>query len=306
MKRILIGGLGRSGTTIALHALYCHGRIYAVPVETKFLVEEDGFADLLTALTTGFSIASSSVAIDRFTHLMREQVTGSCDSKFHQLADFPSNSFVEYHPAVENFLRLLASRCYFPDSEPLLAATRQFIARLFDAETRRSGKWAWAEKTPSNIWRLPFLRALWPDCIFLHALRDPRDIFLSLMHRGWLPGDFSQALSRFEGYLGRLVEIRRAHRNDPRFVEMRLEDLVANPAATLVALAQSLGLDPFPPAATAALTGTMERYYAQKTPLSVSLRAEDQSRLTEQLLPLLIELGYSPDWQSPPTESPLP
>ena len=39
MKRIFIGGMGRSGTSILLHALYCHDAIYAVPIETKFLVE---------------------------------------------------------------------------------------------------------------------------------------------------------------------------------------------------------------------------------------------------------------------------
>ena len=61
MKRIFIAGLGRSGTTITLSALYHHHQVLAFPVETKFLVEEDGFSALISAMTSDFSVAGAGL-----------------------------------------------------------------------------------------------------------------------------------------------------------------------------------------------------------------------------------------------------
>lgn len=296
MKRILIAGLGRSGTTIALNALYRHPSIYAIPVETKFLVEEDGFADLITAFTDRFSIAGGPVAFKRFNHMMRHHATGLEQSKFTGQHTLPNAIFEQYDTALDEFIRVVNGRRYFDRPEALLAATRRFVARTFDAETAKAGKTVWTEKTPSNIWRLPFLRSLWPDCHIVHAMRDPRGVLLSLMRRNWMPQDIVPALKLFEGYLQALLRVRAAHADDPRFHEIRLEDLEADTGATLARLAAGLGIEPFAPPAIAELRATIADYYASKPPGGFDYAPGDLALLEEWLMPAIIELGYPPAW----------
>jgi len=297
MKRIFIGGLGRSGTTIALNALYRHEAVYAVPIETKFLVEEDGFADLIAAMTDRFSVAGAAAARQRFEHLMRRQVPGLDDSKFRQQHTLSTCVFQDYDAALDGFISLIQRRRYFPHREPLLAATRRFVADTFDGETIRSDKAVWAEKTPSNIWRIPFLRELWPDCIFVHALRDPRAILLSLRRLGWLPPTMLHAVTIFQGDVAALLEVRRRYRGDPRFIEMRLEEVVADTQGTLGRLAAALGIAQFDAEAAAAVTASMARYYASRVPAENQLSPDDRDLMVEVLRPAVIELGYPSDWE---------
>ena len=295
MKRIFVGGLGRSGTTIALNALYRHSDIYAVPIETKFLVEEDGFADLVSAFTDRFSVPGANTAWHRFEHLMRRRVTGLEEGDFRNQHTLSSEVFSDYEAALNSFVAAIAPRRYFPHPAPLHAAVRQFIAATFDAETRRSDKSAWVEKTPANIWRLGFLRQIWPDCWFVHVIRDPRAVLASLMRRGWISPDMGPAVVSFEGHLAATCDVRRRHAEDLRFVTLRLEDLVADPVGALAQLAAKLGFAPFPPAAVAAVREAMDDYY-QTAAYESQASAGDQALALELLRPAALELGYPADW----------
>ncbi len=117
-----------------------------------------------------------------------------------------------------------------------------------------------AEKNPKHVLRLPFLAALLPHARFLHIVRDGRDVCASLMFRNrganWghleIPG-WRDLLERYpqENW------IRCAHqwhdavaiaRNDAvalgdRYMEVRYEDLVCDPAATVTASLRFCGLD---------------------------------------------------------------
>jgi hypothetical protein len=298
MKRIFIGGTGRSGTSILLHALYCHGDIFAVPVETKFLVEEDGFDDLITALTTRFTPTGAATAVARFRDLMFDHVTGRVDSKFLMQEHVPGEVFLDYQQALDDFMYgLNGSGRYFPDRTLPLDLTRRFIAALFDAETTRSDKSVWAEKTPSNFWRLGFLRELFPACYFVHAIRDPRAVFLSLLERRWLPEDVDEALTVFTTHIDALLRLRRVYRDRPRFIEVRLEDLVLDHAGTLDRLATALGLRPFDEDAAASVAASMDTYYAGRKQLGVTLTEQQRESIGELLLPAVTELGYPLEWR---------
>ncbi len=61
------------------------------------------------------------------------------------------------------------------------------IARRIDGAFHRflkkSGKSRFAEKTPSNLLRLRFIHALYPDCRIIHILRDGRPAVASMLER---------------------------------------------------------------------------------------------------------------------------
>lgn len=55
------------------------------------------------------------------------------------------------------------------------------IDQRFGDFLKRSGKSRFSEKTPSNMLRLPFIRALYPDCKIIHICRDPRPVVASAL-----------------------------------------------------------------------------------------------------------------------------
>ena len=229
---------------------------------------------------------------------MWRQATGLVDSKFRKQEHLPNEVFADYDDAVDAFMsELRGDGVYFPCRGVLLAATRRFVAALFDAQTIASEKSVWVEKTPANYWRLPFLRELWPDSHFIHALRDPRGIFLSLLQRRWLPEDVDLSLTIFESQMIAFLERRRAYLEAARFTEVRLEDLIEDPRKTLHRLTNALELEPFDPLAAGAVVETMDVYYASKRAPDVCLNARERTMIGERLLPAVTELGYPRCWQ---------
>ena len=81
------------------------------------------------------------------------------------------------------------------DATPEIAASLR--ARFLAAARNRDGVTAPAagvtvrllEKTPRNALRLPFLRAVFPDALFLYLWREPEESLASLIE-GWQSGRF--------------------------------------------------------------------------------------------------------------------
>jgi LPS sulfotransferase NodH len=132
------------------------------------------------------------------------------------------------------------------DAEAAARIRRELAERLVDP--RRD---ILVEKNPKHTLRIPFLDALFPDCRIIHLIRDGRDTVASLMFRNrgpeWghlkTPG-WADLLARYPGE----NHIRCAHqwrdavricRADGqglppgRYLEVRYERLVADPAATI-------------------------------------------------------------------------
>lgn len=293
MKRIFVGGMGRSGTTISVNMFDNQRECFAVPIETKFLVEEDGLCDLVEAMTNRFSPPTANNAFARFERQMREEVTGNIPSKYADLHQYAPAIFPSYHDALDRFIGVVLNKRYFPDREPLVAAARQFLVETFDYTAHISDKIGWVEKTPTNIWRLEFLRELFPDSYFLHMIRNPLDIYYSLREKSWLPDGLVASLVTFEGYCAALAKQRRRWLADPRFIEVKLENLVAYPKPTMQDIMQRCQLSPMADERMEAVIATMNRYYENKqTKVSRDLNSQDQSLVIEMLQPWAIEFGY--------------
>ena len=117
------------------------------------------------------------------------------------------------------------------------------------------GRPRWAEKTPLNIRHLDWIMARWPEARIVHVLRDGRDVVCSMREhpdRRWVDGRWVKELNprSVEEYARRWVSDTDAGmrwRGDPRYLEVRYEDLVQEPAATLERVLAFLG-EPFDPA----------------------------------------------------------
>lgn len=114
------------------------------------------------------------------------------------------------------------------------------LAAIFETYAEKAGKPRWGDKTPLYMQHLALLERLFPDALCLHLVRDGRDAALSFLA---LPAGFSgktwaQPRSAAEFAARWRVEIESARalgrRVGPeRYLELRYEDLVAEPEREL-------------------------------------------------------------------------
>jgi hypothetical protein len=118
------------------------------------------------------------------------------------------------------------------------------VAELFDAVqqdyAQRRGKTRWADKTPRYAVHLDQIDALFPTCQVVHVIRDGRDVVASHRDRwGYLSA--LKAIRKWPWYVraARAAGARLAAQD--RYYEVRYEELVADPEATLRKLLGFLG-----------------------------------------------------------------
>lgn len=85
------------------------------------------------------------------------------------------------------------------------------------------------------------LLALWPQARFIHLIRDPRDVAKSVIGMGWA-GNMWVASSRWIEAEKTWAKLERMLPKD-RFVNLRYEDLIADPRAQLGQLCAFMGVD---------------------------------------------------------------
>ncbi|MGC2172343.1 MAG: sulfotransferase [Candidatus Sulfotelmatobacter sp.] len=121
--------------------------------------------------------------------------------------------------------------------------------RLVMAEVARSqGALRWADCTPEHLLYMEEIKRQIPDALFLHIIRDGRNVALSYIKQGWsypLPWDRGERL----GVAGLYWEwIVRKGREQGRslgadYREVRFEELVTNPRQTLLRLGEFIEHD---------------------------------------------------------------
>jgi hypothetical protein len=124
-----------------------------------------------------------------------------------------------------------------------------FIRFTMDEIARKQGAGRWAVYDPDNVLHIARVKRDIPQALFIHIIRDGRDIALSLKTMGGfkpLPWDRSQrsllataAYWRWVVHRGR--ENSRVAPND--YIEVRYEDLVSNPRRILARLSEFLEHD---------------------------------------------------------------
>jgi hypothetical protein len=108
-----------------------------------------------------------------------------------------------------------------------------FLETLMAEVARRQGKPRWAEKTPGNIAHADRIWAAWPDAKIVHIIRDPRDVFASLVEaRKWdSPEEFAD---RWVSTIGRGLRLKgEINPSDKSYLAIRYEDLIAASEQTM-------------------------------------------------------------------------
>jgi hypothetical protein len=124
-----------------------------------------------------------------------------------------------------------------------------FIRAVMETIARNQGVDRWAVYDPDNLLYIPRIKSDIPEALFIHIIRDGRDIALSLKKMGGfspLPWDRgSRSLLATALYWEWMVRKGRQFGNHvPRdYIEVHYEELVRNPASTLARLGEFLQHD---------------------------------------------------------------
>lgn len=213
---IFIVGAPRSGTTMLQFRLRNHPRISFPTGESHFIIpiclRADAFGDL-TKLSN---------------------VRGALDAMYRRNKGFFEE---ELHGMKLNIDSL---------SEELHAEGRDSIPRLisglFEKNAQGEGKARWGDKTPYYVMHITKLLEWFPDAQIVHLIRDGRDVALSLFARRHDFQTYNAAFAAeyWESYVERGQKLGKTLSSNQYF-ELRYEDLLSNPDASMRRLCEYLG-----------------------------------------------------------------
>ena len=138
------------------------------------------------------------------------------------------------------------------------ATAENFLATLMADVARRQDKRRWAEKTPGNVAHADRIWGAWPEAQIIHIIRDPRDVFASLVEaKKWdSPDEFAD---RWISTIGRGLRLKaEINPSAKSYLAIRYEDLTAAPEKTMRSVIDFVG-EPWE-AEVAQFTGRQEDF----------------------------------------------
>ena len=134
------------------------------------------------------------------------------------------------------------------------------FAAVFDAMmtswANSQGKSGWGEKTPSHIDFVDPILEHFPDIKLVHITRDPRDVCLSMIRARFGPKNYFAAATAWNKYLSKMTDLKERSTNR-KIIEIRYEDLLADPESVLKILCTEIGVD---------YSDSMQDYYNDQHP----------------------------------------
>lgn len=201
---LFLGGVERSGTTLLRNMLDAHP-LLAVPRESYFVI------DVYAALQEAGRIDDVELAWDMIRH--------HAFFVAWELGEEPVVSMMKRHPP---------------------GSYADLVRVIFAAYAESEGKPFSADKTPVNALKFRLLAQLFPNSRFVHVVRDPREVCMSLTVQFWHRHGISAAATRWA------ITVRdalRARENlEGRLQEVRYERLIADPERELSVLCSFAGL----------------------------------------------------------------
>ena len=149
---------------------------------------------------------------------------------------------------------------------------------VFDAMmtswANKQGKSSCGEKTPSHIDFVDPILDYFPDMRLVHIIRDPRDVCLSMIRARFGPKNYFAAATAWSKYLSKMTSLKKRYPNT-KIIEIRYEDLLANPVSVLRILCTGLGVD---------YADSMQQFHDEEHPYNT-----DVTNLENLRKPLMID-----------------
>ena len=188
-----------------------------------------------------------------------------------------------------------------------------FLRIVMQAIACQQGVLRWADCTPEHLLYMEEIKRQIPHALFIHIIRDGRDVALSYARQGWshpLPWDRKERLGVAGLYWEWLVRKGRdqGSRLEADYLEVRFEDLVAKPKETLSRLGAFIDHDLDYERIRSAAIGSVsepnssftedsEGSFSPVARWKSKMSAEQIAAFEELAGEFLLELGYGPPSQ---------
>jgi hypothetical protein len=267
---ILVGGTGRSGTSIVKELIAAHPDAASLPFEYRFIIDPDGLVDFYAGYTAVWSpyLADRKVKrLERLLHCLSEEpfshrLLGTLiqwldpDGRalsprayhgweltrhlpnFQQHVEDLMSQLVEFSfPAcwvgTDGYQRSPTVYYAPPRSKPELARVLgDFVRGVIEDLLSHTGKAFFVEDNTWNILLARELLDFLPDARIVHVYRDPRDVVASFSQQRWSPTDKEQGARWYKAMMNHWFDVRSTLDLDS-YHELSLESLVASPESAL-------------------------------------------------------------------------
>ncbi len=127
-------------------------------------------------------------------------------------------------------------------------STGHFLEILMGEIAQSQGVERWAVWGPDNLLYMPWIKEELPDALFIHMIRDGRDVAVSMNKEGWIrPFPWDRKRSLLVAALHWRWKVTRGRQLGrlmlPDYLEVRFEDLVTRNRETLVGIGNFIGHD---------------------------------------------------------------
>ncbi len=267
-KICLIGGSGRSGTTILSRIFAKHPLISDVP-ELRFLIDPDGIIDFYTSYKAwspyhfDLKLKRLKSVLQDVTHShplkkvyfllqkmrilqilpwnVRPRYINICAKDFcpkfpklvnellGQLTTFSYSGYWEGMNAIQQNNILYG---YIKKKNELAKIFRSFLQQVLLSTLEYQHVSYYLEKNTWNILWFDKILELLPDSRMVHIYRDPRDVIASFTHQTWMPSDPLKSALIYRDVIQRWWDIKDTipcH----TYIEISLESLVNNTESIL-------------------------------------------------------------------------
>jgi hypothetical protein len=166
--------------------------------------------------------------------------------QYGQLSD--KNNFLNFYNSIKNHTYFM----YMKENNKLIdmfkwhqLCENYSIQGVFEALIRHdtgstgSANVIWGDKSPDYIRYLHLLNELFPECKFIHIIRDVRDYCLSI-HKAW-GKNMLRAAQRWNDDVGAAQKF--GKELSDRYMEIKYEDLITAPESVLMTICNYLGIE---------------------------------------------------------------
>lgn len=255
---VFIGGTGRCGTNILKDLLAESDNYFALPFETRFTIDPDGLVHSYLQLTTAWSPFVVRPVIERMERFLT--ALSSRDSTYESgYRDWElSNSISGYEQIINRLfddLRTFDYSARWPMSGgnevmvPYVSQTgisKHFESALLSIHTSirtHNNTNVYVEDNTYNGLYAPTLLELSGEkSMFVHILRDPRDVVCSFREQRWTPNSLEQCVELYRGLITKNLQGYKRCPQSRRY-SLRLEDLICDRAEELSKLTSFIGFD---------------------------------------------------------------
>jgi len=181
---VLIGGTGRSGSTILGRILARHPDLYLTdPEEVRFLANNPGMATALGMKNAGFprNLRARSLA--------QKAIKRSQGAYFKR----PNNSGLQKWLTMDEMVAL-GDRYLDRLGKDPLAATREFTYAVMDKVAAPAEGRRWVDGTPANARVTDLIEPIYPDAQVVAIIRDGRDVAASFVEQTFGPNEILESL----------------------------------------------------------------------------------------------------------------